>query len=165
LITNSPDEVREFLFEHGRVIYKSTSSIRSIVRELEGCDLDKLDRVRNLPTQFQAFVPGTNIRVHVVGQDVFATRIESESTDYRYAGRDGNDVTMRAVELPTEIRERCVELSRTLDLPLCGIDLKLTPDGSYYCFEVNPSPAYTYYEEQTGQPIAEAIVSYLANGM
>jgi glutathione synthase/RimK-type ligase-like ATP-grasp enzyme len=64
--------------------------------------------------------------------------------------------------LPYEIQERCVALSKTLDLPLCGIDLKLTPDDQYYCFEVNPSPAYTYYQEQTGQPIAEAIVRYLA---
>ena len=164
LITNDPDEVREFLFEHGRVIYKSTSSIRSIVRELNPNDLDTLDRVRNLPTQFQAFVPGTNIRVHVVGDSVFATRIESESTDYRYAGRDGNDVVMTAIDLPDDVKERCLTLSRNLDLPLCGIDLKVTPDGDYHCFEVNPSPAYTYYEEQTGQPIAKAIVSYLTGG-
>ncbi|HEU4388179.1 MAG TPA: hypothetical protein VFV34_10300 [Blastocatellia bacterium] len=164
LITNNPDEVREFLLEHGRVIYKSTSSIRSIVRELRRSDFSTLNKVRNLPTQFQAFVPGTNIRVHVVGDKVFATRIESESTDYRYAGRDGNDVAMSAFDLPDDVKERCLSLSRTLDLPLCGIDLKVTPEGDYYCFEVNPSPAYTYYQEQTGQPIAAAIVSYLANG-
>ena len=51
-----------------------------------------------------------------------------------------------------------------LNLPLCGIDLKVTPEGIYYCFEVNPSPAYTYYEEQTGQPIAQAIIDYMTNG-
>jgi glutathione synthase/RimK-type ligase-like ATP-grasp enzyme len=162
LITNDPDEVREFLFQHGRVIYKSTSSIRSIVRELCEGDLKNLDRVRSLPTQFQAFIPGTNVRVHVVGEKVFPTRIETDSVDYRYAGRDGQAVAMVETALPYEIQERCVALSKTLDLPLCGIDLKLTPDDQYYCFEVNPSPAYTYYQEQTGQPIAEAIVRYLA---
>ncbi len=36
LVTNDPEVVREFHAEHGRVIFKSTSGIRSIVRELEG---------------------------------------------------------------------------------------------------------------------------------
>ena len=68
---------------------------------------------------------------------------------------------MVPVNLPPEIVARCVNLSRTLELPLCGIDLKLTPDGDYYCFEVNPSPAYSYYQECSGQDIATAIVKYL----
>jgi glutathione synthase/RimK-type ligase-like ATP-grasp enzyme len=49
-----------------------------------------------------------------------------------------------------------------LDLPLCGIDLKRASDGRYFCFEVNPSPAYSYYQENAGQPIAEALVRFLA---
>ena len=31
-----------------------------------------------------------------------------------------------------------------------------------YCFEVNPSPAFSYDEAHTGQPIAQAIARYLA---
>jgi glutathione synthase/RimK-type ligase-like ATP-grasp enzyme len=84
--------------------------------------------------------------------------------DYRYAGRDGEDIRMLPTELPSEVRLKCVRLSETLDLPLCGIDLKETPGGEWYCFEVNPSPAYSYYEENTGQPISRAVVSYLAGG-
>jgi hypothetical protein len=30
------------------------------------------------------------------------------------------------------------------------------------CFEVNPSPAYSYYQELTGAPISDALVRYLA---
>jgi glutathione synthase/RimK-type ligase-like ATP-grasp enzyme len=164
LVTNDPAEVRRFLEHHKRVIYKSVSSIRSIVKRLDGAKLNDLNKVRHLPTQFQAFVPGTNVRVHVVGERVFATVIVSDAVDYRYAGRDGLDVEMAAVELPPEIEERCVQLSRMLDLPLCGIDLKRTPEGSYFCFEVNPSPAYSYYQEYSGQDIATAIARYLASG-
>jgi glutathione synthase/RimK-type ligase-like ATP-grasp enzyme len=161
IVTNDPQAVRDFQAAHGRLIYKSISSVRSIVRELGPVELLKLGLVRHLPTQFQAFIPGVNIRVHIVGARVFATRIESAAIDYRYAGRDGEAMMMTAMELPVEISERCVQLSQKLDLPLCGIDLKLTPDGAYYCFEVNPSPAYTYYQERTGQPIAQAIVEWL----
>jgi glutathione synthase/RimK-type ligase-like ATP-grasp enzyme len=162
LITNNPDEVRRFLQTHRRVIYKSISAVRSIVKMLTGAKLNELDKVRYLPTQFQAFVPGTNIRVHIVGSEVFATEIRSDATDYRYASRDGLDVEMTPIDLPPVIAARCVSLSRVLDLPLCGIDLKCTPDGEYYCFEVNPSPAYSYYQESTGQDMATAIVKYLS---
>jgi len=164
LITNDPQAVREFLEFHRRVIYKSISSIRSIVRELERDDLAQLDKVRALPTQFQAFVPGTNVRVHVVGKEVFATQIETDAVDYRYAGRDDISMSMKAAKLPLAIEERCVQLSQRLQLPLCGIDLKRTSEDEYYCFEVNPSPAYTYYQDFTGQPIAQAIVRWLAHG-
>lgn len=164
LVTNDPAEAETFARAHGRVIYKSISSVRSIVRELGPADLERLGRVGNLPTQFQAYVPGENVRVHVVGREVFATRIETASVDYRYAARDGEDVRMLPAELPPDVRLRCLDLSAALDLPLCGIDLKVTPGGEWYCFEVNPSPAYSYYEENTGQPIARAIVAYLEGG-
>jgi glutathione synthase/RimK-type ligase-like ATP-grasp enzyme len=161
LITNDPEEVKNFLGVHRRVIYKSVSSIRSIVKELSGLKMNELERVRHLPTQFQAFVPGTNVRVHVVGETVFATEIHVDAVDYRYTSEEGHDIEMVPVDLPSEIVERCLRLSLQLGLPLCGIDLKRTPDGEYYCFEVNPSPAYSYYQENSGQDIAAAIVKYL----
>lgn len=162
LITNDPEEVRAFLAEHPRLVYKSISAVRSIVQELTPDRLHSLDRVRDLPTQFQEYVPGTNVRVHVVGERVFATEIESEAIDYRYAGRQDLEVSMRPTELPDSVREQCLALGQRLELPLCGIDLKHTPEGAYYCFEVNPAPAYNFYQEHSHQPIASAIVDYLA---
>ena len=165
LITNEPDEAHDFIRTHKRVIYKSISSVRSIVRELSAADEPNLRKIRALPTQFQAFISGTNVRVHVVGQKVFATEITSPAVDYRYATRDGFDVEMQAVELPPDIQEKCVQLSEQLQLPFCGIDLKRTEQEAYYCFEVNPSPAYSYYQQYTGQPISDALVDYLAGTM
>lgn len=162
LVTNDPEAVRAFRAVHRKVIYKSTSSIRSIVRLLDDETVRKLDQIRLLPTQFQACIEGDDVRVHVVGSAVFAARIVSEAVDYRYAGRDGLDIDMVPFELPAEVHERCIRLSRRLQLPFCGIDLKLRPTGEYVCFEVNPSPAYSYYQEQTGLPISDALVRYLA---
>ena len=162
LVTNEPDEAVDFARRHGPVVYKSTSSIRSIVREFDSSHPEKLSKLRALPTQFQARITGTNIRVHVVGNRLFPTEIATTAVDYRYAHRDGEQVEMREIELPTEIAVRCVRLSQALCLPFCGIDLMRTPDDEYYCFEVNPSPAYSYYEQETGQPIARAVVDYLA---
>ena len=40
--------------------------------------------------------------------------------------------------------------------------LKITPDNQVYCFEVNPSPGFSYFEAHTEQPIANAVARYLA---
>jgi hypothetical protein len=164
LVTSDPDEARAFRREYGRVIFKSVSSVRSIVRELTDAELPGLSKLRYLPTQFQAFVHGPDVRVHVVGNAVFATQISSEAVDYRYAAREDLAVEMQPYELPGEVRERCIALSKALDLPFCGIDLKRAANDSYYCFEVNPSPAFSYYELRTDQPIAGAVVRYLDTG-
>lgn len=162
LITNDPECVLAFRARFGRVIYKSISGVRSIVRTLEEKDLERLDQIRWCPVQFQEFVEGTNVRVHTVDTEVFATAIHTDATDYRYAHRQsGKEAELQAIELSDALSERCIGLSRALGLPFAGIDLKMTPDGRVFCFEVNPSPAFSYYESGTGQPIARAVARYL----
>jgi len=161
LVTSDPEAVRDFQSEHPHLIYKSTSGIRSIVRRLGPDQRARLDFLRDGPAQFQAFVPGRNVRVHTVGDCVFATLIETEAVDYRYASRDGLDIAMRPVRLPAAIRDACLRVARELDLLFAGIDLKETPDGDYVCFEVNPCPGFTYYERHTGQPISTALANLL----
>lgn len=101
------------------------------------------------------------MRVHVIGREVFATRIETDTTDYRYARRQGGDTELVAAELDDDLSEGCIRLAEALELPFAGIDLKITPSGEVFCFEVNPSPGYSYYESHTGQPIAMALARYL----
>lgn len=163
LITNRPELVREFLATHGRLVYKSISGVRSIVQTLGPDDLARLERIRWCPVQFQAFVEGTNVRVHTLAGQLFATAIASDVTDYRYAHRQEGSAELEAIELPDSVVERCLRLVGALDLPFAGIDLKLTPDGEVFCFEVNPSPAFSYYESQTGQPISRALALFLAS--
>jgi hypothetical protein len=162
LITNDAQAVRAFHAAQRRIVYKSVSAVRSIVREWSPAIGPDLAAVARLPTQFQAFVPGVNIRVHVVGDRLFATEIVSEAIDYRYGERDGLDTAMVPAEIPQAIADACLRLTADLGLMLSGIDLKRTPRGEWYCFEVNPSPAYSYFEELGGQPIAEALVGALS---
>jgi hypothetical protein len=165
LITNDPDAVHEFRKRHGQIIFKSISGIRSIVRTLRDDDLVRLAHIRWCPVQFQEFIDGDNVRVHVVGERVFATRVVSDATDYRYAHTQvGQAAELIAIDLDDDVAGKCVELARGLGLPFAGIDLKITPEGRTVCFEVNPSPGFSYYESGTGQPIAAAVAEYLAYG-
>jgi glutathione synthase/RimK-type ligase-like ATP-grasp enzyme len=163
-VTNSENEVIKFKGVQRNIIFKSSSWIRSIVKELNSYTQNSISRVRYLPTQFQKKLIGTNIRVHVVGNDVFATKIKSPVVDYRYSATEGMNTILESHLLPDEINTRCINLSKQLNLPLCGIDLFLTNEGEYYCFEVNPSPGYSYYQENTGQDIASSIVHFLEFG-
>lgn len=164
LITTDPELVRDFRARHGRVIYKSISAVRSIVQELSDEDEERLERIRWCPTQFQAFVGGTNLRVHTIGDEAFATAVRSEATDYRYAARQmGESAELREVVLSRELTEQCLRLSHSLGLEFAGIDLKVTPEDEIYCFEVNPCPAFSYYEANTGQPISAAVARHLAS--
>ena len=165
LATNLPGEARAFYEEcRRRVIYKSLSARRSIVKRMTKADLGRLDDVRTCPTQFQEWVPGVDIRVHVVGDRVFPTEIVTEATDYRYSGREGLSRSMRATELPDDIASRCVELTKGLGMVIGGVDLRRSLDGQYYCFEVNPTPAFMFYQQYTGQRIGDALVDVLVGG-
>lgn len=164
LVTNDPKSVQHFRSRYGRLIFKSISSVRSIVTELKAGNVAGLKRLRFLPTQFQEYVSGVDVRVHVVGDRLFATEVRSAAVDYRYATRDDEEVVMTPVTLPDDVADRCFRLADLLRLPLSGIDLKRTPDNEYFCFEVNPCPGYSYYQQHTGQDIAGAIVRYLEFG-
>ena len=162
LLTNDPQAVLEFEARHGALVFKSASGVRSIVRALDGQARARLEDVRHTPTLFQKRLAGTNVRVHVVGESVFATEIDSDGLDYRYAGREGATTALRATTLPLDLQALCRRAAQALELPFAGLDLMLADDGLVYCFEANPSPGYSYYEGATGQPIAAALARWLA---
>jgi glutathione synthase/RimK-type ligase-like ATP-grasp enzyme len=159
LITSDPDAARVFWERHGSVVYKSISGQRSVVARLRDADRHRLQRVARCPTQFQQWVPGIDYRAHVVGDSVLSCRIRSTAVDYRY----DRGTLVEAVELPDSVAERCYRLTRALGLELGGVDLRETPDGEWFCFEVNSSPGFTYYEDATGLPIGAAVASVLAS--
>jgi hypothetical protein len=161
LITNDPIAARNFAAGHDGAIFKSISAIRSIVRRLSPADEPNLQNLAATPVQFQAYIPGTDVRVHIVGDDIFACEIRSAADDYRYAGREGLSSELIPVTLPAAIAQKCHQAAATLGLPFCGIDLRRTPDGRWVAFEVNPSPGFSYFAEQTGAPIADALASLL----
>lgn len=161
LVTTDPETVRTFWVRHGTVVYKSLSGVRSIVCRLSHAHMARLGDITWCPTQFQQYVSGTDVRVHVVGERLFACEIFSDADDYRYAGRHGASVEMRSYDLPSECANRCLNLSQAMGLAVAGIDLRRTPEGQWYCFEVNPSPGFTYFQAQAGQAIDQAIAQLL----
>jgi hypothetical protein len=161
LVTTDAGEARAFWQHHGEVIYKSVSGIRSRVTRLREDHAGRFSDLRSCPTQFQQYIQGVDYRVHVVDDKVFACEVRCSADDYRYSENEAPEI--RAYSLSPDLEEKCRMTAAAMNLPLAGIDLRRTPQNEWFCFEVNPSPAFTYYEQNTGQPIARALALFLAN--
>jgi hypothetical protein len=161
LITTDTDELQAFWHTHGNVIYKSISAVRSRVSRLTSEHAPRFADLAHCPTQFQQLVDGVDYRVHVVGEKVFACEVHCSADDYRYSA---DAPVIHGCSLPEDIEQRCKDTAVAMDLSIAGIDLRRAPGGEWFCFEVNPSPAFSYYERITGQPIAEALARLLSEG-
>jgi hypothetical protein len=161
LVTTDESAVRRFKGRHGSVVYKSVSGVRSVVSRLPEAQGENLADVGNCPTQFQEYIPGTDVRVHVAGHALLATEIVSTADDYRYASRTDAEIAMTPVELPPDLGESCRTMVRGMGLHFAGIDFRRTPGGVWYCLEVNPSPGFTFFEAITGQRIGATVADLL----
>lgn len=158
LITTSASSARRFITQHrGDVTYKSMSSIRSIVSRWMPNDDARINNVSSCPTQLQVCIPPPDMRVHVVGPEVFGCLIWSEADDYRFASRSGASIEMAETTVPTEIERRLVPLVASMGLELAGADFRRRADGEWCCLEINPSPAFNFY-----QPVADEIAKAIA---
>ena len=149
LLTTDVEAAQKFWDRHREVVFKSISSTRSVVTRLDRSHRRRFADLAWCPTQFQAWVPGVEHHVHVVGDDVFACEITSAAADNRYPRTDAEAVRMRSCRLPAPVAERCRRLTTHLGLAFAGLDLRRAADGTWYCFEVNPYTHLTTFLNDT----------------
>jgi glutathione synthase/RimK-type ligase-like ATP-grasp enzyme len=106
------------------------------------------------------------LRVTVVGDEVFACRIATEKlkptqVDWRELGYKALD--LEPCELDGALANRCRALSRELGLEIAGIDLIVTPQNETVFLEINAVGQWAFVQEATGLPITAAIARRLAN--
>jgi hypothetical protein len=165
LTTSSPEQALAFAEElDWRVIYKSTSALPSVANRLTPGRRADLERIRSCPIFLQEEVAGPDVRVHVVGAETFAERIDFQGgVDARYSPRESRQ--FRPVELPEEVRERCVRFAAEHGLWIAGFDFKLRqPSGEYVALEANPTPGYDVYDFRAGGRISESLLRLMAEG-
>lgn len=158
IAANDPAAVRRFLSDHpAGAVVKASSGLRSRVRL---ADADYLSRVARgtTPSIVQRFVPGHEVRVHVVGRRVFAARIEASAVDYRF---DAEHVRYRRDEVPEAIARLCVDAAAREGLTLAGLDFRVDPRGTWWCLEMNPVPTFLPYEASSGCAIGDAVLDYI----
>lgn len=105
-----------------------------------------------------------DVRATVIGDRIFATAIYSQDHDEtKVDWRSGTRLDLRheAIELPAAIADKCLTLTKQLDLRYGAIDLIADQDGRYWFLEINPNGQWAWIERRTGLPLAAAIVDEL----
>ncbi len=93
-----------------------------------------------------------DIRVTVVGQKIFAVRIESQQGKGRVDFRLDYSVPMAPYDLPDDIAGKCLMLLQKLGLNYGAIDLCLDPNGRHTFLEINAQGQWLWME--TGLSLA-----------
>jgi len=176
-ITNAAEEVSRFYEElRSRVVAKPLRTGYFDYGDRQACvftevlapdDLQDKDALTIAPVIYQQHLAKEcDVRVTVVGNDVFAAAIDSQSvqsavTDWRKS--ETEDLPHSRHRLPDHIRTLCLDLLREMGLSFGAIDLVLTPDGTYYFLEVNPNGQWLWIEDRLGYPISECIARWLVD--
>lgn len=178
LVTNNPHAALEF----GRslksgIAVKSLGAI-SITQELDGGvhqqygiftrritteELLKVeDKICHMPTLFQEFIEKQfELRITVVGRQVFACRIESRADlpadDYRF---DTENVNHTQYDCP-ELHDKLQAYLNYFGLNFGCFDVLISKTGQPVFLEMNPNGQWLWVENMTGLPISKAIADEL----
>lgn len=161
IITSDPQAVRAFYDRHrGQVIYKPCW-MGAFASRMSESDLtaERLDTLTVSPVTFQAFVPGCDLFALVIGDAIFAARIETEEMLLDF--RTGQNNRYLPITLPEDISRQCFAMTRQIGSRFAVIDLRYTPEGEFVFLEVNPSPACMHFQQGTGFPITEHLARLL----
>lgn len=108
------------------------------------------------------------LRVTVVGKQVFACKIDSQAQqeetgriDWRQGYEHG--LKQNAFALPDTVSSQCVAFLYRMGLNFGCFDFIVTPSGEYVFLECNPNGQWLWVELSTGLKIADAIADFLSN--
>ncbi|MET9817552.1 ATP-grasp ribosomal peptide maturase [Streptomyces sp. NPDC006355] len=166
LITSSPDAARNFIRRYGSVIYKPlhnpvyrVGGVSSVVEVAEVSVNDIDDEVAGTAHLFQERVPkAADVRVTVIGGDVFCVRIDSDLLDWR---TDYSRLTYTPVEAQPGILAALHHYMNRFRLVFGAFDFAVGEDGRWWFLECNPSGQWYWLETETGLPMCAALADLL----
>ncbi|NUK05722.1 ATP-grasp ribosomal peptide maturase [Streptomyces lunaelactis] len=167
LITTFPRVARQFAAQYREIVVKSASGPPrsdppiTLPTTRIGPETDFAD-VAAAPTLLQQYIPKrADIRLTSVGGRLFAARKVSESgqVDGRY-GETGH--AWESVEVPDRIGRAVHEFTGIAGLAYGAFDFAEDAEGVWWFLECNQGGQFGFVELETGQPIAEAVASWLA---
>lgn len=142
---------------HPKVIFTEKVDIRL---------LEEKERIESFPSYIQQNIQKkSDLRCIVVGNDVFTAQIESQTnqescTDWR---KTKSYLEHKKHNLPEEIKNMCVLITKEMKLNYSAIDLIHTEEEQYIFLECNPNGQWAWIEQRLGFPIGRGIVKLLIN--
>ena len=174
IVTNDEKAARDFA-QGRRVVAKAVNSgyiagpdgnQAIFTSALDTTDFEDLAGLALAPVTFQEKIEkSSDIRVTVVGDEVFAAEILSqgrESSKVDWRATDDPNLEHRNHALPSTLAHSCRQLVSHLGLSFGAIDFALKADGTYVFFEINPNGEWLWLEDRVGLPISDKIAAWLS---
>lgn len=177
LITNSSMAAREFAASlNGPMVYKTftpspllvngeSAGVYTSVVELG--DLGDDTGIGLTACLFQAFVPKAfDARITVIGDKCFGAAIRANSEASRIDFRaDYGNLTYQPVDVPDHVRGGLCRYLRGFGLSFAAVDMAVTENDEWLFLEANPNGQWSWIEQETGLPIADAFARFLVEGV
>lgn len=140
-------------------------------RRVESSDIETIEaQVFNTSVNYiQEYIEKLReLRVTVVGDDVFTCVIDSQSMEIDQGKEDwrqGYDHDLRHYPITTSprVKDFCLEYLNHLNLNFGCFDFIETPKNEYVFLECNPNGQWMWIEEETGLKISDSIAKFLVN--
>lgn len=171
ICTNDPETAAAFIDQcGGRALFREFG-IQPFCGPLEfvtsadvrGC----AERLRLSPCSFIEYIEKDyDVRAVVVGDKVFAVRIDSQASPSERArvdwrASDNAHVRWERMKLPKALEAAMLRLMRRLDLRWGSFDFAKGRDGVFYFLEVNRPGSTEWLEPLVGLNVSREIVGYL----
>lgn len=185
LITNDPDEVKQFWSAYsGQIIYKALNS--GLIREpggwpgglftspVAGLDEAMLSRVTFAPCIFQERIAKAyDLRVTIIGDRLYPVRIDGNdesgerALDWRACPVEVEDsVVYSQTTIPAHIEDGLQRVMKGLGIAYGAADLVVTPEGEHVFLEVNASGQFAWLDDEIPElNLRGAMATYLAMGL
>jgi hypothetical protein len=172
LVTNSKNELRAFATSNkstiikpigrGRIQYPEDKAKLIFTNEFSAEILREIDQYLLTPAIFQEGIEKDyEIRVTVVGSQVFAAKINSQDHEATRLDWRRSPLKFEAYDLPALITDKCLLMLNKLNIEFGAFDFIKSKTGEYYFLEVNPNGQWVWIEKDTGLKISEAIINFL----
>ncbi|MGW2372934.1 ATP-grasp ribosomal peptide maturase [Kitasatospora sp. NPDC001683] len=170
LITNNPDQAREFIaHQAGGVVYKPLwntpykvdgQAQQVWVREVRADEITAA--VAACPHLFQVKVEKEcDVRVTAVGNQLFAVRIDSPDLDWR---QRQSLMECAPIDIPARVARSVLAYLATYRLAFGAFDFAVTAAGDWYFLECNPNGQWAWQPDSITDSIAIAIADQLQKG-
>lgn len=174
LFTNNLGELRNFENRYGGLIVKSGPLLgaslpgkRLLAHRVDVAGLAE-HSVLASPCLFQRYIDKSHeLRVHVIGDEVMACRIESQATEQTKTDWRNYQLASTphyAEDLGEHLARSCRAVVRRLGLHIGIIDLIVTPEGDVVFLECNSQGHWLWIEHLTGLPITRILAQQLVTG-
>ena len=175
-ISNNPDQVSQFIQQQGGHVISKMQSSFAIYREAEehvvftnavtADHLQELDTLRYCPMVFQQQLEKKlELRVTIVGQEIFAFSIDSQKVDNARVDwrKEGANMVNEWLPytLPDGVQANLLSFMDDYGLNYGAIDLILTPDDQYYFLEVNAAGEFFWLDRRCDHAISRQIAAVL----